>query len=213
MKKLCGALLACAVFYAHANVPSDKDILAWLANPEDSQALTQKAIDIVRTEKVRLLSGEEAYLSAVAFEDAGRNFWAGYIFTRPVQKESRILKGLGGQSHTFRVHPYRHKDKEIDLVELESAGSGQGTMNSEKTLFALNDWQMKAIATVESADYPGPLDEKSGEEDCKKGVVREGFLNLMPPYVLAVSAVGNACEGKQPQDFTIEHKLIDIKLP
>lgn len=69
-----------------AAVPADKTIISWITNLQDSNANPQQAIQIDHTEKVKLISGEEAYLSGVSFENAGRNFWAGYVLTRPKLK-------------------------------------------------------------------------------------------------------------------------------
>lgn len=63
---------------SYAAVPTDKTIINWITNLQDSNANPQQAIQIDHTEKLKLISGEEAYLSAVSFENAGRNFWAGY---------------------------------------------------------------------------------------------------------------------------------------
>jgi hypothetical protein len=49
-----------------------------------------KPFRLIHTEAVKLISGEEAYLSGVSFENAGRNFWAGYVLTRPKLKQARI---------------------------------------------------------------------------------------------------------------------------
>jgi len=57
----------------HAAVPPDKTIISWINNLQDSNANPPQAIQIDSTEAVKLISGEEAYLSGVSFENAGRN--------------------------------------------------------------------------------------------------------------------------------------------
>ena len=59
--------------------PQAQEIIGQLINLDDSQATPTKAILIDHTQAVTLRSGERAYLSGVSFENAGRNFWAGYI--------------------------------------------------------------------------------------------------------------------------------------
>ncbi|MFM6905029.1 MAG: hypothetical protein ACKOUU_03040, partial [Acinetobacter tjernbergiae] len=125
---LCGFFITVSV--SHAAVPTDKTIISWITNLQDSNANPPQAIQIDSTEAVKLISGEEAYLSGVSFENAGRNFWAGYVLTRPKLKQARILKEFGGQSNSFKVHPTVYKGKPIQLIEIESAGSGQGTVES-----------------------------------------------------------------------------------
>lgn len=85
-------LLSSLLSVVHAAVPTDKTIISWITNLQDSNANPPQAIQIDHTEKVKLVSGEEAYLSGVSFENAGRNFWVGYVLTRPKLKQAQILK-------------------------------------------------------------------------------------------------------------------------
>ncbi|ENW81932.1 hypothetical protein F909_01621 [Acinetobacter sp. ANC 3929] len=195
----------------HAVTPSDKTIMSWITNFQDSNASPPQAIQIDSTEAVKLISGEEAYLSGVSFENAGRNFWAGYVLTRPKLKQARILKEFGGQSNSFTVHSTVYKGKPIQLVEIESAGSGQGTVESSKSLVYLNQWTSKLIAEVEESSYEGRYDDKLGAEDCRTGRDNSGYLNVMPyaPYVVQTTVTGNACNNK-PQGYKVSSKLIPI---
>ncbi|MGN5765489.1 hypothetical protein ACNQO6_14215 [Acinetobacter calcoaceticus] len=196
---------------SYAAVPTDKTIISWITNLQDSNANPPQAIQIDSTEAVKLISGEEAYLSGVSFENAGRNFWAGYVLTRPKLKQARILKAFGGQSNSFKVHPTVYKGKPIQLIEIESAGSGQGTVESSKSLVYLNQWTSKLIAEVEESSYEGRYDEKSGAEDCRTGRDNSGYLNVMPysPYVIRTTVTGDACNNK-PQGYKVSSKLIPI---
>lgn len=196
---------------AHAAVPTDKAIISWITNLQDSNANPPQAIQIDSTETVKLISGEDAYLSSVSFENAGRNFWAGYVLTRPKLKQSRILKEFGGQSNSFKVHPTVYKSKPIQLIEIESAGSGQGTVESSKSLVYFTQWASKLIAEVEESSYSGRYDEKLGEEDCRTGRDNSGYLNVMPysPYVIRTTVTGDACNNK-PQGYKVSSKLIPI---
>ena len=81
-KFICMALcLSGLISTTHAAVPKDNTIISWITNLQDSNANPPQAILIDHTEKVKLVSGEEAYLSGVSFDNAGRNFWAGYVLT------------------------------------------------------------------------------------------------------------------------------------
>lgn len=196
---------------SYAAVPTDKTIINWITNLQDSNANPQQAIQIDHTEKVKLISGEEAYLSGVSFENAGRNFWAGYVLTRPKLKQAKILKEFGGQSNTFKVHPTMYKGKSIELVEIESAGSGQGTVETTKSLVYFTQWTSKLITEVEESSYDGRYDEKLGAEDCRTGRDNSGYLNVMPysPYVIRTTVTGDACNNK-PQGYKVSSKLIPI---
>lgn len=195
----------------HAAVPTDKTIISWITNLQDSNANPPQAILIDHTEKVKLVSGEEAYLSGVSFDNAGRNFWAGYVLTRPKLKQARILKEFGGQSNSFKVHSTVYKGKPIQLIEIESAGSGQGTVESSKSLVYFTQWTSKLITEVEESSYDGRYDEKLGAEDCRTGRDNSGYLNVMPysPYVVKTTVTGNACNNK-PQGYKVSSKLIPV---
>jgi len=195
----------------HAAVPKDNTIISWITNLQDSNANPPQAIHIDSTEAVKLISGEEAYLSSVSFENAGRNFWAGYVLTRPKLKQARILKEFGGQSNSFKVHSTVYKGKPIQLIEIESAGSGQGTVESSKSLVYFTQWTSKLIAEVEESSYDGRYDEKLGAEDCRTGRENSGYLNVMPysPYIIRTTVTGDACNNK-PQGYKVSSKLIPV---
>lgn len=209
---ICMALcLSGLISTTHAAVPTDKTIISWITNFQDSNASPPQAIQIDSTEAVKLISGEEAYLSGVSFENAGRNFWAGYVLTRPKLKQAKILKEFGGQSNSFKVHSTVYKGKPIQLIEIESAGSGQGMVESSKSLVYFTQWTSKLIAEVEESSYDGRYDEKLGAEDCRTGRDNSGYLNVMPysPYVIRTTVAGDACNNK-PQGYKVSSKLIPI---
>ena len=195
----------------HAAVPTDKAIISWITNFQDSNANPPQAILIDHTEKVKLVSGEEAYLSGVSFENAGRNFWAGYVLTRPKLKQARILKTFGGQSNTFKIHSTVYKGKPVDLVEIESAGSGQGTVESSKSLVYLSQWNTRLITEVQESSYAGRYDDKLNAEDCRTGSDDTGYLNVMSysPYVVKTTVTGNACNDK-PKGYKVNSTIIPI---
>ncbi|OBY73620.1 hypothetical protein [Acinetobacter gyllenbergii] len=203
--------LSSLISATHAAVPTDKTIISWITNLQDSNASPPQAIQIDSTEAVKLISGEEAYLSGVSFENAGRNFWAGYVLTRPKLKQARILKEFGGQSNSFKVHSTVYKAKPIQLIEIESTGSGQGTVESSKSLVYFTQWTSKLIAEVEESSYNGRYNEKLGAEDCRTGRDNSGYLNVMPysPYVIRTTVTGDACNNK-PQGYKVSTKLIPI---
>ena len=181
----------------HATVPTDKTIISWITNLQDSNANPPQAIQIDSTEAVKLISGEEAYLSGVSFENAGRNFWAGYIITRPTLKQSKILADFGGQSNTFKVYSALSQTQPVQLVEIESAGSGQGILSSTLDLVYFDGWNAKVIATVNSNDDPGRYSEQLGEEDCRTGEIIEGKIDvsLVRKEVIKTVQSSNACKN------------------
>ncbi|QER40338.1 hypothetical protein F2A31_11755 [Acinetobacter suaedae] len=212
---MCMALcLLGLISTTHAEVPSDKTIISWITNLQDSNANPQQAIQIDHTEKVKLISGEEAYLSGVNFENAGRNFWGGYVLTRPKLKQARILGEFGGQTNNFKVHSTIYKGKPIHLIEIESAGSGQGAIESSKSLIYFNQWSAKRIADVQESSYAGRYSQKLEAEDCQTGVDHSGYLNVMSysPFVIKTTVQGNACNDK-PQGYTVNSTILQIIIP
>lgn len=191
-----------------AKVPSQDQILSWVSNHKDGTSL--KNATVFDTQAFNLIGGEEAYISSVEFPEAGRNFTRGFILTRPKLSQSQILS-FGGQSNLYKKHHIYYKDKSYDLIEFESAGSGQGTMASDVTLTYFKGWQATKIVEAESYSDPGRYNDKLGQEDCKTGTQLTGFLNVLPdqPYVLKTSVRGDGCASK-PQDFKITSKLVPI---
>lgn len=197
----------------YAQAPTQQQIVAWISNPERSNASPARSIQIDRTEEIKLMSGEVAYLSAIEFNNAGRNFWAGYILTRPTLKQSQILN-FGGQSNTFNIHPTYYKDKQIQLIEFESAGSGQGVIEASKTMVVFQNWKAIELAELQQGSSDGFFDDESNDTSCKSGWDNSGFFNVMPyaPYIIETTLTGDACDNK-PQGYSVKTRLIEIKLP
>ncbi len=211
MKKsicLMVGMFVCSTGFAAALTA--KDIISTITNLDDSYATPKNAIDINKTQAVRLKSGEVAYLSGVEFEDAGRNFWGGYILTRPKLKQSQILE-YGGQANSFKIYNAQAKTKPIQLVQLTSASSGQGEVSSRDDLVYFDGWKAYVVATAESSSYPGRYSEKLGEEDCKTGENIESTLKLVADadYVLRTTKTSNACKGAK---VTIKEDKIPFKI-
>ena len=188
--------------------PSSAQIIQWLSNLDESNANPKQAIDIERTEEIRLDSGEQAYLSAVYFENSARNYAVGYILTRPSLKESRILNA-GGQSNHFNIE-YVHLPKKqhaIALIEMESAGSGQGYISLSKSINYIQDWQVKTIHEVDFGSNGGARD------DCKESYDNLAYLNIVDQYILETTVEANGCSDKKPKDYKVSSRFIAIQIP
>lgn len=196
--------------------PSSTQVIQWLTNLDESSADPKRAINIRETQQVTLYSGETAYVSAVSFENAARNFWAGYILTRPNLKQSKILE-FGGQSNTFAIHPIYLKDKKrgMDLVEFESAGSGQGAVESSKNMTYIQNWTAKTLHEVNAGSYEGRFNDALGDVDCRSGYDNYAYLNVIDEgqYILETTVESNMCENKKPQNYKINTKLVPVEIP
>ena len=146
---------------AQAATPSDKQIVNWLTNKDKivAEEVTSKSVHIVQTEAITLQSGEQAYLSAVEYADSGRNFSNGYILTRPQLKQSQHLEDFAGQSSSIEV---LSRQRKATLLELESSGSGQGTVATGVSLVTFNGWKPVVHYRSESYDDFGYASETRG---------------------------------------------------
>ena len=209
---MLSVLFTFSISSGFASVPKVQEIIDQLINLDDSQATPSKAILVDHTQAVTLRSGEHAYLSGVSFENAGRNFWAGYILTRPTLKQSKILADFGGQSNTFKVYSALSQTQPVQLVEIESAGSGQGILSSTLDLVYFDGWNAKVIATVNSNDDPGRYSEQLGEEDCRTGEIIEGKIDvsLVRKEVIKTVQSSNACKNAKK---TTKTEKIKISMP
>ena len=209
------ALLAMACIHPAwvlAATPSEQQIVGWINNLDQSSASPAKAIHVVASKEVKLLSGEQAFISSVTFENAGRNFWAGYVLSRPKIRQSKILP-YGGQSNTFIIHPYSHKGKLVHIVEFNSAGSGQGSVEGSKTLTVLDGWNIKTLREAEEGSYEGSYNDKLGDSDCKTGYNNQVFFNVMEydSFIVETSIKANACSNLTAKDYKVQTQLIPIR--
>lgn len=213
--KLLTALTLCfAAQNIWADTPSNIQVINWISNLDESNANPKNDITIDNMQEIRLYSGEVAYLSGVRFENAARNFWGGYVLTRPSLSESRILN-FGGQSNTFRTHRTYKNNKQFDLVEFESGGSGQGRVEQSIDLTYIHNWQVNTLHTVHGGSYEGSYDDITGDIDCKTAFDHYVFLNLIPfaQRVIETSVETDGCENKSKDDYQIKSSLIEFKIP
>ena len=126
-------------------------------------------------------------------------------------KAGSNLENLWGQSNTFKIHSTVYKGKPVDLVEIESAGSGQGTVESSKSLVYLSQWNTRLITEVRESSYAGRYDEKLDAEDCRTGSDDTGYLNVMSysTYVIRTTVTGDACNNK-PKGYKVNSTIIPI---
>ena len=154
-------LLCASALSAHAAAPSDKQIVNWLTNKDKivAEEVNSNTVSVTQTEAIALQSGEQAYLSAVEYADSGRNFSHGYILTRPQLKQSQHLEDFAGQSASIEV---LSRQRKATLLELESSGSGQGTVSTGVSLVTFNGWTPVVHYRSESYDDFGYASETRG---------------------------------------------------
>ena len=124
-----------------------------------AEKVNSNTVNITQTEAITLQSGEQAYLSAVEYVDSGRNFSSGYVLTRPKLRQSQHLESFAGQSASIEV---LSRQRKATLLELESSGSGQGTMASAVSLVTFNGWKPVVHYKSESYDDFGYASETHG---------------------------------------------------
>lgn len=132
-----------------ANPVSNATIVKWLINPESAQGSPQK-IQFEKTQAIKLANGEQALLSSVQFAEAGRNFWGGYILTRPDLKKSLILEKFGGQANEFKVLSNAHP---MTLLQLSAAGSGQGDIDQTDYIVGFKGWVAQVLYEADNFSH------------------------------------------------------------
>ncbi|NAR99893.1 hypothetical protein [Acinetobacter haemolyticus] len=193
--------------FAIANIPSPKQIKDNILNKYQSNANPQGAIKVSNTKQIRLLNGEIAYISSADYADSARNFWGGYILTRPKFKYSVILQKFGGQSNTYKIHPIKYNGRTIDLVEFRSSSSGQGGWETTKTLTYINGWTVHDLDKIEEKSY--------GQSDkCSSNYEKSGKFSINHEKQLIVKElkVLNACSKKySTKTLTKPIKIVENK--
>ena len=206
------AVLSFGVMTAHAAAPTPNQALQWLVNPQDSSAEPKRAITFTSSAKFTMVGGEEAYISGVEFKDAARNFWGGYILIRPKIQQSKILTGFGGQANEFKVFNTHYKGAPLDVIQLKSAGSGQGSVEGSTSLVIFKGNQVQELASENTGSFGGFYDEKTDAEDCKTGHDNDVFFNVMEftPMIVKTTTSANGCENLKPINYKVKTDLIPI---
>lgn len=165
---LSGIALLVALPVIAAAPPTVEQVKAWA--PAEQVAM---AITVNKLVPISLIGGELAYLASVNYEEAGRNFWAGYLLVRPVLQQARALVEFGGQYNEITpLEPYAESQK---IVLIGGAGSGQGIVESSYSVVAFDGWTAKSLYSVSESDNSGNCGEAM-KTDCKGNDV---FINTL----------------------------------
>lgn len=149
---LYGLTLLIALPVMAAVPPTVEQIKAWA--PAEQVAL---GITVNKLVPVTLIGGERAYLASVNYEEAGRNFWAGYLLVRPVLQQARALEEFGGQYNEITLlEPYAENQ---EVVIIGGAGSGQGIVERSYSVVAFEGWTVKSLYSVSESDNSGNCGE------------------------------------------------------
>lgn len=197
---------------AHAAAPTPNQALQWLVNPQESSADPIRAITFTSSAKFTMVGGEEAYISGVEFKNAARNFWGGYILIRPKIQQSKILTDFGGQANGFKVFNTHYKGTPLDVIQLKSAGSGQGSVEGSTSLVIFKGNQVQVLASQNTGSFGGFYDEKTDAEDCKTGHDNDVFFNVMEytPMIVKTTTSANGCEHLKSINYKVKTDLIPI---
>lgn len=131
---------------AQALAPSNMEISQWIENED----VDKRNIQIEKVYPVILVDGEEAYLAAVRYANAGVHLWGGYILVRPKRAAARVLEGFGGQ--TNKVVPFGEPSS---IVVISEVASGGGTSERSHSVVAFDGWNVKTLYAVEDAENSG----------------------------------------------------------
>lgn len=188
-------------------------IIAWLSNPQDAQVALNK-INIENTEVIQIGGNETAWISSVNFDDAGRNFWGGYILTRPALKKSLLLNKFGGQANEVKV---LSRNYQPTLIQLSSAGSGQGDTDNTDYVLSFDGWKAKiyyqadsfsrGFGQYSSEDYP---EHRCAEKTTTYKLVDQG---AMPAIIETSKTYEGRCLDKIPaKAYLTKTRNIKLKL-
>lgn len=158
---------AASAFAAAPTPPSPTQIAAW--SPEE---INEQGPTIEKLLPVTLKGGEQAYLASVSYENAGRNFWAGYLLVRPEIGEVCPLEEFGGQYNQIRTLD-DYSDSHSAVI-IGGAGSGQGSSEASYALVVFDGWSPKPLFTANESDNSGNCGAYV-ERDCEGNDV---FINV-----------------------------------
>jgi hypothetical protein len=157
MKSIFLLILLSASFsvYAEDNKPSMATIQTWW-HSKSNEKMTARS-DLF---PVSLKNHEQAFLLEVLFDNRGRNFRTHVVMIRPQLKEVREIKEP--VCRDVVVHDFNHDG--ISEVESACSGSGQGTMQGEKTIVQFDGWNPVILyrADFYIGGYYGEQDDRYG---------------------------------------------------
>lgn len=201
---------AASAFAAPPTPPSSTQIAAW--SPEE---INEQGPTIEKLLPVRLKGGEQAYLASVSYENAGRNFWAGYLLVRPEIGEARPLEEFGGQYNQIRTLD-DYSDSHSAVI-IGGAGSGQGSSEASYALVVFDGWSPKTLFTASESDNSGNCGAYV-ERDCEGNDV---FINVFEGdstskrIGLAVTNVKYRSPDPEttPYEYSHESQLVFVENP
>ena len=193
---------------------SDAQIIKWLINPDSTNSTLDK-ISIEETHAIKLASGEPALISGVHFDDSGRNFWGGYILTRPHLKKSMFLSQFGGQTNEISILSKRYG---ATLIQLESAGSGQGDIDSTESIVSFKGWVPQVVYSASnfSHGFGRYTADEYPQKQCEEKETKFKFIERItaPQVIETVSYYKGKCgEEIAPENYRTKTTTLTIKLP
>lgn len=148
LSTLSGLALLVALPLLAATPPSAEQVKAWA--PAEQAAM---GITVNKLVPVTLLGGEQAYLASVSYQEAARNYWAGYLLVRPALQQARALEEFGGQYN--QITPLEPYIESQTVVVIGAAGSGQGSVESSYSVVTFDGWTARSLYSVSESDNSG----------------------------------------------------------
>ena len=188
--------------------PSVEQINEW-----SSSAINDLGPQVVNVVPVTLKGGEQAFLAAVEYQRAGRNFWAGYLLVRPSLREARALDEFGGQYNGIQlVDPHLPSQS---AVIMGRATSGQGISESSYSVVVFDGWTAESLYTVEESDNSGECGAVVGRKCSGNRVFLNVFSGLAdgPSIGLVATSVRYSSPDIEitPYTYRVESELVFLE--
>jgi hypothetical protein len=135
--------------------PSDSQIKSWWG-PEDGQSAHEE-LEIKDVHRVRLKSGENAFVASVSFPRRARCCSHGILLVRPALQEAR-------QTHSLRrvTEVIYLIDAQISAVAISGSFMGQGQLSGHNAILFFDEWQPIEIFGREFGNNLGDICGKTG---------------------------------------------------
>jgi hypothetical protein len=190
--------------------PSHEQVKAWAPAEQKAMGITVETLV-----PVTLAGKEQAYLAGVSYEEAARNFWAGYLLVRPKLKQARALEEFGGQYNGIQL--LGDPGPEQSLVLIGSASSGQGIMEKTYAVVRFDGWTAKTLYSAAEEDNSGNCGADM-EVYCKGNDVFINALSVPAPagkLALAVTQVSYSSPDLEttPAKITQEVQVVFVDKP
>jgi hypothetical protein len=193
--------LPCFAADTYYPTPNDSQIKSWW-NPDDGQD-PDKELEIKDVHRVRLKSGENAFVASVSFPRRARCCSYGILLVRPALQEARQTHSLARVIEAIYL-----SDAQITAVAISGSFTGQGQLSGDIAILYFDEWQPIEICQREFGNNLAEICGKTGSgRRCHSEEVIWTFTDLDGDKIKDLVEIIITKDGEEPDQLTWKTKV------